>query len=285
MVAAISTRLARTVTILLAGFTFIFPAQRMLKVIALTMTALFVHTVAAQSTVEIKLPEMVSLTGGCFQMGTLLMDSRGNTPRDVCLDAFDVSAREITIGEFKVFLRLTGLPATSPALEILAHELPVVNITWFDAMAYTRWLSEFTGEHYTLPTEEQWEYAAQAGNGAGTQFSWGNLPGTNLANCRDCGSRWSDISVAPVASFAANNFGLFDMHGNAAEWTLGCFHEQDEQVERRINGHRLSTCRNAAIRGGSFRNSANRVRVWQRAGYDSARGADDIGFRVVRLPR
>lgn len=246
--------------------------------------ALSTHTLQAQSTVEIKLPDMVSLPGACFQMGTLLMDSRGNTPREVCLDAFEMSAREITIGEFKTFLRLTGLPATSPTLEILAHELPVVNVTWFDAMAYTHWLSEFTGDHYALPTEEQWEYAAQAGNGPGTQFSWGDLPGTNLANCRDCGSRWGDISVAPVASFAANNVGLFDMHGNAAEWTLGCFHEQDEQVERRINGHRLSTCRNAAIRGGSFRNTANRIRVWQRAGHDSARGADDIGFRVVRLP-
>jgi len=74
------------------------------------------------------------------------------------------------------------------------------------------------------------------------------------------------------------------MHGNAAEWTLGCFHDQDERVERRVNGQRLSTCRNATLRGGSFRNSANRIRVWQRAGHDSTRGADDIGFRVVRLP-
>jgi formylglycine-generating enzyme required for sulfatase activity len=240
--------------------------------------------VYAQATFEIKLPTMVELPGGCTEVGTMLMDNRGNQPREVCLDAFAISSHEVSIVEFKAFLRSTGLPAPSPALEILAHELPVTSITWFDAMAYTHWLSEYTGDTYSLPSEEQWEYAAQAGQGAGIQFSWGNLPGSNQANCRDCGSRWSDISVAPVGSFAANPFGLFDMHGNAAEWTLGCFHDQDERVERRVNGQRLSTCRNATLRGGSFRNSANRIRVWQRAGHDSTRGADDIGFRVVRLP-
>jgi formylglycine-generating enzyme required for sulfatase activity len=87
-----------------------------------------------------------------------------------------------------------------------------------------------------------------------------------------------------VGSFAANAYGLFDMHGNAAEWTLGCYHEHDERVERRVNGHRLGTCRNATLRGGSFRNTANRIRVWQRSGHDSTRGSDDSGFRVVRQP-
>jgi formylglycine-generating enzyme required for sulfatase activity len=255
----------------------------LLVVLLIFFQGIYSHPAHAQATVEIMLPEMVSLPGGCFEMGTLLMDSRGNTPREVCLDAFAISAREITIGEFKGFLRSTGLPATSPALEILAHELPVVNITWFDAMAYAQWLSKFTGDHYSLPSEEQWEYAAQAGNGPGTQFSWGNQVGINQANCRDCGSQWANVTVAPAGSFPANALGLYDMHGNAAEWTLGCFHEQDERVERRVNGERLSICRNAAVRGGSFRTSANRSRVWQRAGHDSTTGADDIGFRVVRL--
>lgn len=252
----------------------------------LVFVAAFVATATAfaQATFEIKLPAMVELPGGCTEVGTMLMDNRGNEPREVCLEAFAISSHEIRIGEFKAFLRITGLPTPSPALEILEHELPITRITWFDAMAYTKWLSEYTGETYNLPSEEQWEFAAQAGQGAGIQFSWGNLPGSNQANCRDCGSRWSDISVAPVGSFAANAFGLFDMHGNAAEWTLGCFHDQDERVERRVNGQRLSTCRNATLRGGSFRNSANRIRVWQRAGHDSTRGSDEIGFRVVRLP-
>ena len=260
--------------------------KHFLPVNVLVFVAAFVATAPAfaQATFEIKLPAMVELPGGCTEVGTMLMDNRGNEPREVCLDAFAISSHEVSIGEFKAFLRITGLPAPSPALEILEHELPITRITWFDAMAYTQWLSEYTGETYNLPTEEQWEYAAQAGQGSGIQFSWGNLPGSNQANCRDCGSRWSDISVAPVGSFAANAFGLFDMHGNAAEWTLGCFHDQDERVERRVNGQRLGTCRNATLRGGSFRNSANRIRVWQRAGHDSTRGSDEIGFRVVRLP-
>ena len=249
------------------------------------LTLVTVPSAFSQASFEIKLPTMVSLPGGCVEIGTVLMDSRGNTPREVCLDAFDISSHELSIGEFKAFLRSTGLPATSPWLEILAHELPVTNITWFDAMAYTQWLSELTGDQYSLPSEEQWEYAAQAGNGPSTQFSWGNQPGTNNANCRDCGSQWSNITVAPVGSFPGNPVGLYDMHGNAAEWARGCLHEQDEQVQRRVNGNRFTSCRIATIRGGSFRNSANRARVWQRAGHDSTRGSDDIGFRVVRLPQ
>jgi formylglycine-generating enzyme required for sulfatase activity len=253
------------------------------------MTPIFVlltvSSTYSQASFEIKLPAMIPLPGGCTEIGTMLMDSSDNMPREVCFDAFDISSHEVSIGEFKAFLRSTGLPATSPLLEILAHELPITNITWFEAMAYTQWLSKFTGDHYSLPSEEQWEYAAQAGNGAGTQFSWGDRVGINYANCRDCSSPWSNITVAPVGSFAANPLGLYDMHGNAAEWTRGCLHEQDEQVQRRVNGDQLSSCRIATIRGGSFRNSANRIRVWQRAGHDSTRGSDEIGFRVVRLSR
>lgn len=242
-----------------------------------------VQAVRAQATVEIRLPEMITVPGACFEMGTLLMDSRGNTPREVCLETFAISAHEITIGEFKAFLRMTGLPTPSPMLEALPLNLPVVNITWFEAMAYTRWLSEFTGDTYTLPTEEQWEYAAGAALGAGTQYGWGDRLLPDMANCFDCGTGPAPQSVKPVGSFPPGPLGLYDMHGNADEWTLGCFHAQDERVERRILRNRLATCRNVTVRGGSYRNTANRLRIWQRAGQDATRGDDDIGFRVVRL--
>ncbi len=238
----------------------------------------------ADDEMPVRVPAMVSLPAACVELGTLLMESEGNMRRSVCLDAFEISSHEVNIGEFKAFLVSTGLPITHPSLEVLPHQFPVVNVTWFEAMAYTRWLSDVTGQHWTLPTEEQWEYAAGAALGAGTQYSWGDRLLPDMANCFDCQSGPAPQSVKPVGSFPPSPLGLYDMHGNADEWTLSCFHDNDERVERRILRNRLTTCRHISVRGGSYRNTANRLRIWQRASQDATRGDDDIGFRVVRLP-
>jgi formylglycine-generating enzyme required for sulfatase activity len=153
--------------------------------------------VYAQATFEIKLPTMVELPGGCTEVGTMLMDNRGNQPREVCLDAFAISSHEVSIVEFKAFLRSTGLPAPSPALEILAHELPVTSITWFDAMAYTHWLSEYTGDTYSLPSEEQWEYAAQAYSSAGAICPAAIRPIAGIVAAAGVTSAWRPWAVLP----------------------------------------------------------------------------------------
>ena len=88
---------------------------------------------------------------------------------------------------------------------------PVINVSWPDAVAYTQWLSSQTGENYRLPSEAEWEYAVRAGTE--TAYSWGNDIGRNLANCYECGSHWDGSKTAPVGSFRANRWGLYDMHG------------------------------------------------------------------------
>jgi formylglycine-generating enzyme required for sulfatase activity len=86
-----------------------------------------------------------------------------------------------------------------------------VCVSWNDATAYTNWLSEQTGHTYRLPTEAQWEYAARAGTE--TKYWWGNEVGSNKANCgSDCGDNVIKYT-APVGSFAANPFGLYDTAG------------------------------------------------------------------------
>ena len=116
---------------------------------------------------------------------------------------------------------------------------PVVNITWGDAQAFAKWLSQREGRTYRLPTEAEWEYAARAGTR--TRYHSGDRPESQLAvaNTFDAASKvnWPKFAkqalqgndgfafTAPVASFAPNAFGLYDMHGNAWEWTQDLYDE------------------------------------------------------------
>ncbi len=114
---------------------------------------------------------------------------------------------------------------------------PAVYVPWEEATAFAAWLSEESGHAVRLPTEAEWEFACRAG--ATTEFSWGDEPdqANRYANTndpvtatlfkfgepfpRDDGYRFT----APVGSLEPNSFGLFDMHGNVAEWTLDVWRE------------------------------------------------------------
>ncbi len=109
---------------------------------------------------------------------------------------------------------------------------PVVNVTWNDAQALAAWLSRTEGRRYRLPTEAEWEYACRAGTR--TRYASGDDPQSllHVANVFDADSarlwpRWQAMALqgsdghaftAPVASFAPNAWGLYDMHGNVWEW-------------------------------------------------------------------
>ncbi|WP_430230201.1 formylglycine-generating enzyme family protein [Nitrosomonas communis] len=109
---------------------------------------------------------------------------------------------------------------------------PVLNVTWNDAVALTKWLSDKEGVKYRLPTEAEWEYACRAGTR--TRYASGNDPESliKIANIFDADakgywSRWAQFALSghdnfaftsPVGSFAPNSWELYDMHGNAWEW-------------------------------------------------------------------
>ncbi|WP_457418763.1 formylglycine-generating enzyme family protein [Roseateles sp. P5_E7] len=116
---------------------------------------------------------------------------------------------------------------------------PVVNVTWHDAVAMARWLSAQEGRRYRLPTEAEWEYACRAGQQG--RYQHGNDPEglVRVGNTFDADTaalwpQWRDRALAghdghtftaPVGSYAPNAFGLFDMHGNAWEWTADWYGE------------------------------------------------------------
>jgi hypothetical protein len=169
-----------------------------------------------------------------------------------------------------------------------ADEQPVVRVTWQQAMAFCAWLSEATGEAFTLPTETQWEYACRAG--ATTPMHYGApetdfTPFANLADARyqaigdyepwrlpvgaiypwrpaivslDDGHRVS----APVGSFAPNPWGLHDMHGNAAEWCNGT---ETQKI----------------VRGGAWSDRPQDATVTTRQTYPPWQPVYNVGFRVI----
>jgi len=188
--------------------------------------------------------------------------------------AFYMGATEVTVGQFRKFVALSGYVPESIADGTGAYGYnpnydsatskrgdafegrdpryswqnpgfaqtethPVVNITWNDAKALVDWLSKTEGRKYRLPTEAQWEYAARAGTR--TRYHSGDSPQSLLtvANIFDETAKpyWQKFAphalagqdgfafTAPVASFAPNAFGLYDMHGNAWEWTQDLYGE------------------------------------------------------------
>lgn len=117
---------------------------------------------------------------------------------------------------------------------------PVVDVSWQDAQQYADWLSNLTGKSYRLPSEAEWEYSARAGTN--TNYFWGGKPGKNLANCSGCDSQWDNVGTAPVGSFASNDFGLFDVHGNVAEWVMDVWHNTYENAPRGQSALRGKRC-------------------------------------------
>jgi formylglycine-generating enzyme required for sulfatase activity len=153
----------------------------------------------------------------------------------------------------------------------------VINVSWDDAQAYVKWLSGITGKPYRLLSEAEYEYAARAGTE--TQYPWGDdikLYGTPMANCAGCGSQWDNKQTAPVGSFAANPFGLYDMVGNVWEWTEDCWNESYQGAPADGSPFRR------VVRGGSwdyypvYLRSADRF--WVPSGYRII----NLGFRVAR---
>ena len=154
-------------------------------------------------------------------------------------------------------------------------------MSWDDAAAYTGWLSAETGEEYRLPSEAEWEYAARAGTT--TSYGWGPFIGRNRANCDGCGSRWDASRTAPAGSFAANPWGLHDVHGNVWEWVADCWHADYSGAP--ADGSAWTggaDCRHRVLRGGSWfsygliRRGA--FRLWEAAGFRDAY----VGIRLAR---
>ena len=174
---------------------------------------------------------------------------------------------------------------------------PVVRVSWRRAQEFCAWLSQKTGKRFALPTEAQWEYACRAGTT--TALNYGdvtadfskraNLADANLLNlCRRDSPKWipavatandGAVTTCDVGRYAPNAWGLFDMHGNAAQWTRSLYapypyREDDGRNDIAADGDRVA-------RGGSFYDRPQRARSAFRVSYPSWQRVHNVGFRVI----
>jgi formylglycine-generating enzyme required for sulfatase activity/class 3 adenylate cyclase len=231
-------------------------------------------------------PQMVVLPAGSFIMGSPATE-QGHQPSEepqhqvTIAKLFAVSKFELTFDEWDTCVNYGDCPQGVTDSGWGHGQQPVINVTWGDAQHYVAWLSNMTGKPYRLLTEAEYEYAARAG--AITAYPWGDDIDRNNANCKGCGSQWDNTQTAPVGSFAANGFGLFDMVGNVWEWAEDCVNNNYEGAPTDgsawIEG---GDCKNRIARGGSWNNTAVNLRSANRIGTSPGFRDNLLGFRVAR---
>ena len=231
-------------------------------------------------------PEMVVVPAGSFMMGSPSSEvgrsnDEGPVHRVRIGEGLAVGVYEVTFEEWDACVRGGGCNGYRPGDRGWGRgNRPVIKVSWDDAQRYVSWLRGKTGGGYRLLSEAEWEYVARAGSG--TRYHWGDSVGRNRANCDGCGSRWDGKTTAPAGSFAANEFGLHDVHGNVWEWVEDCWNKSYRGAPEDGSARESEDCRRRVLRGGSWGDvprdlrSANRNWVPTRIRYSSD------GFRVAR---
>jgi formylglycine-generating enzyme required for sulfatase activity len=240
----------------------------------------------------------------------------------VSVGSFAVAKYAVTRGEFAVFVGETGYDpngcrvyqentwAFSPTNNwrnpgfAQSDRDPVVCVSWDDAQRYAAWVNRKIRKQgslpdgddgpYRPPTEAEWEYAARAGTT--TARFWGDetanqceyangadltakdrYPNLTVANCRD-GHVWT----APVGSFRANPWGLYDMAGNVDQWVLDCWHLDYTGAPSDGSAWITGSCGEHVVRGGSWVTLPQALRSSDRAHLRTDARSSDVGFRLIR---
>lgn len=255
-------------------------------------------------------PEMVFIKGGCFMMGSPESEAdRRNDEQQhqACVNDFYIGKYEITRSQFAAFVQDTGYKTEAqtsgkgcwsyiggklgykkefnwlnPGFN-QTDEHPVVCVSWNDTQRYIQWLNKKTTRPYRLPTEAELEYVARAGTT--TPYWWGNIASHDYANygmdlCCEGLASGKDLweYTAPVGSFTANPWGLYDTAGNVWEWSCSGYRENYTGAENMCVGREKKT----DVRGGSWGSDPQNIRAATRnRGYLNGRN-NDQGFRLCQ---
>ena len=254
----------------------------------------------------LSLPEMLTLEAASFRMGNITGHPEGKqdelpVQEDVILlRPFFVGRTEVTQAQFEFVMGFN--PSVNQGAD-----LPVEHVSWYDAVAYCNALSilegltpcytgagenvvcDFAADGYRLPTEAEWEYACRAGTE--TDFYTGDLlhSGTSPTDPALDRAGWyaanSDMRTRPVGGKEANNAGLYDMHGNVAEWCwdryAATYYTQSGIGRVHPRGW-VSGADGRVVRGGAWDDNAQSARSSSRASAFPDAASANRGFRVVR---
>ncbi len=218
---------------------------------------------------------IVWIEGGSFTMGTSNKEEFDALPtHKVKLNGFYMDKYEVTKEEFEKVM------GTNPSAIRGCPNCPVDNVTWFEASEYCRKVGK------RLPTEAEWEYACRAGTS--TLFHYGNTLSSEQANFdgkSPFGGVPQGISKShpvPVGLYQPNNWGLYDMHGNVAEWCSDWYDpvyygNSDEKNPTGPQGGKFKV-----VRGGSWNNEGKTLHSAKRTAYNPSIRLNTIGFRCVK---
>jgi formylglycine-generating enzyme required for sulfatase activity len=242
--------------------------------------------------------KLVPIPAGRFSMGTAVAESFHQKDEDplhqvVITKPFFMGAHEVTQRQYEKVMRSNPSVFKNGA-RTLDH--PVENVTYRDALDFCRALSALPGEAsegrvYTLPTEAQWEYACRGGQ-SGRRFAFGNTLGAGQANF-DTEQPFGDAAAgkplkktSAVGQYDPNAWGLYDMHGNVAEWCLDFYAPAYPGTGAWVKDPvKLDKGDRRVVRGGSWSSSGAACRSGARQSQRPEQTDDSIGFRVVMTIR
>lgn len=253
---------------------------------------------------------LVLIEGGAFLMGSPSAEPwRGEDEiqHEVTVSSFYLAAREVTQAEYSTIM------GSNPSA-FKGGELPVESVTWLDAVAFCNALSqkegltfayEIDGENvswdrsadgYRLPTEAEWEYACRAGTtmpfntetsiSADTEANYyGTYPYEIENNYFSQGNLETSPGIyrqetVEVGNFGANRWGLYDMHGNVAEWVWDVYGPYPEVAVEDPIGADAGALR--VNRGGGWNDFAKNLRSAYRAALPADGSSKSVGFRIAR---
>ena len=240
---------------------------------------------------------MVKIPAGSFRMGDIqgggLDDEK--PVHNVIISAFLLGTTEVTFAQWDACVAAGGCWIKPNDRGWGRGSRPVMNVSWQDITEqFIPWLNRHTDGKYRLPTEAEWEYAARAGsetkyffgNNSDDMCKYGN--GADL-EAKKQHSDWTVVNcndgyylTASVASFAANAFGLYDMHGNLWEWTQDCRNKNYEGAPIDGSAWLSGDCSQRVLRGGSWSVNPNYLRSANRNYNTTGLRNNYFGFRLAR---
>ncbi len=186
------------------------------------------------------------------------------------LDPYHIARYETTEGVYRQVMNLEHADSDS--------SMPVTNVSWIEAVIFCIKLSIITGENYSLPSELQWEYAARANSIDLYSF------GSDIDVLKEYGfyKANSDDQAHPVGQLKPNKWGLHDVHGNVAEWTLDWEGIASQYDTTHNPVRKYSKEDSKVMRGGDYSNLPGWTSTFVRSSRNLSMGSSRVGFRLVR---
>jgi len=212
---------------------------------------------------------MVGVQGGTFQMGSNDWYDNEKPIHSVTLSSYYIGQTEVTQALWKAVM------GSNPSY-FKGDNLPVEQVSWDDCQTFITKLNQLTGEHFRLPTEAEWEFAARGGNKSNGYTYSGS---SNIDNVAWCNEDIFTGSTHPVATKSPNELGIYDMSGNVAEWCQDWKGNYSSSSQTNPTGPRSGSDR--VTRGGGWISYARGCHSACRS-YDTPDRRDtDRGLRLV----